>query len=297
MKQRSCKGWARTWSGVCVATLLCMCLTRDVAGLAVRAPGDVCATDGSSASVSVGTSTGTSGDLLVVRTNGCPNTAHANGVGDNPNTAREGSVSMYVPARPALAGRVFNTTLTLGAVGLALNGAVVFGPATGPQGGDAAVQECDTFDSAGGHSDPFGNYHHHVHSPLLADVQAARQLTACPIMAFMRDGFPLLAHASLCGIDPATLDACNGVLRPDGSYAYVLTGPIGPYPQDYPVDPATGYGAGFPYSIGCFRGCVPDQNGRYNAAGSYAECLRSATYLPSNQLSQQYLASLYPAAK
>eukprot|EP00002_Diphylleia_rotans_P009466 TRINITY_DN1971_c0_g1_i1.p1 TRINITY_DN1971_c0_g1~~TRINITY_DN1971_c0_g1_i1.p1 ORF type:complete len:337 (-),score=46.45 TRINITY_DN1971_c0_g1_i1:35-1045(-) len=252
--------------------------------------GELCATDGSSYSVTVGeVTTG----ILQVQTNGCPNTDHTNSVGNNPNVARAGSVKIFVPSVPTLASQPYSVMRTLGPVGVALNGVVLFGPATGPSGGDAAVQECDTFDSAGGHSDPFGNYHHHVFPPTLATREASFQNSSCPLLGFFRDGFPILSHNTQCGVALSDLDECNGAILPDGRYAYFFTGPQGPYPLDYPADAVTGRGLGFPYSIGCFRGCVPEQNGRFNTAGSYALCLQSGTKKEQNALTEAALDAYF----
>lgn len=186
------------------------------------------------------------GDLRVVDWNDLPNTPtgtfpispndDAYRYDRNPNRIREQGMHIALPAEPQLAPQ---PTCAPGAVGVLLNGAVLFNALDAP-GRDAVAHE--TQDACQGHPQQGGVYHHHnVPNCLLATDTGAGQSR---LLGYAIDGFGIYGPRDERGrvLSSADLDDCHGrtseVLwdgRPRVMYHYVAT-----------LD--------FPYTVGCLRG-------------------------------------------
>ena len=241
---------------------------------------DACDVRGASADVSFGeTST-----AVTVTTNGCPATLIENAVGQNPNTATvQASMTFRFPKTPVFRSEPnTNWATALGAVGWARANVYVFGPATGPDGGDAGAApptgEIDTFDYSGQHAAPSGEAHYHVNPPLLADAVAGEEADGhSGLLAVLVDGFPVYGLYGAGGVRPTDLDECGGHSSDlDGSYHYHVTGVEGPFPTTVNND-------GYSVFASCLRGCVLDSMATSAAQDeSYADCVASSSPAPGN---------------
>lgn len=149
----------------------------------------------------------------------------------NPNRIVEQSFEFRVPLNPQVAAAGSDTPL--GAIGVAVNGVVLFNQYAGP-GFQPLDREIQTFDSWNGHPQQTGQYHYHV-DPV--DVTGADPTA---LVGVLLDGFPVYGPAEAGGGTPAGLDECNGHVTatpqvPEGIYHYHVT-------------------ESFPYISGCFRG-------------------------------------------
>lgn len=186
------------------------------------------------------------GDIRVVDWNDLPNTPtgtfpispndDAYRYDRNPNRIREQGMRVTLPAEPQLAPQ---PTCAPGAVGVLLNGAVLFNALDAP-GRDAVAHE--TQDACQGHPQEGGVYHHHnVPNCLLATDQGPG---ASKLLGYAIDGFGIYGPRDENGrvLSSADLDDCHGRMSEvlwDGQkrvmYHYVAT-----------MD--------FPYTVGCLRG-------------------------------------------
>jgi hypothetical protein len=154
----------------------------------------------------------------------------------NPNRIREQAMRIALPAAPQLAPQ---PSCAPGAVGVLLNGAVLFSALDAP-GRDAVAHE--TQDACQGHPQEGGVYHHHnVPNCLLATDTGSGQSR---LLGYAIDGFGIYGPRDGNGnmLSSADLDDCHGRISEvmwDGQkrvmYHYVAT-----------LD--------FPYTIGCLRG-------------------------------------------
>lgn len=186
------------------------------------------------------------GDIRVVDWNDLPNTPtgtfpiapndDAYRYDRNPNRIREQGMRIALPAEPQLAPQ---PTCAPGAVGVLLNGAVLFNALDAP-GRDAVAHE--TQDACQGHPQEGGVYHHHnVPNCLLATDTGTGQ---SKLLGYVIDGFGIYGPRDETGrvLSSADLDDCHGRTSEvmwDGQlrvmYHYVAT-----------LD--------FPYTVGCLRG-------------------------------------------
>lgn len=135
-----------------------------------------------------------------------------------------------------------------------------------------------------GHPSGDGNYHYHIMTPCLFNVGASYASNVCPIekecaanvfswslkgydsrtpkntyvTGITVDGHPLFGPYDDTGSvrDCGKLDACNGILQSNGSYAYYLT-------------------KNFPYGPGCFGPIDPSAS--YTASCTGNACISTST--------------------
>jgi hypothetical protein len=208
-------------------------------------------------------------------------------VGNNPNSAYEKDFHFRIPKTPrlrnasALAGANTNIATSLGPLGLALSNVALFGPATGPNGGDAGVAEVDTFDCSNSHSSPDGSVHYHILPFLLETSQPPITGTKhSPLLGVLIDGFPIYGPNGDNGLPPTDLDACGGHSG-DGTglgYHYHTRTYGGVVPG--PGNEATTQNH-MPYFAGCFSGCIADSGeGSVAQKESYAQCVAHSSPAP-----------------
>jgi len=224
--------------------------------------------------------------------------------------------SSATAAQSATDGRNYKARWVEGRIGIALSNVMVAYPGTGKDydDGDAMVSEGSTFDYCGGHSSPTNNagdggfYHYHGQPYCLDrnsgdDDDVAEDYLHSPLVAWMLDGFPLYGHFGDSGELPTDLDECNGHSGDSGAnggYHYHTTGYKGkytttmgpnagdstywPYATDSPKFAGDDYYTK-PYTIGCFRGCVPDEVdwGDYQME-DYATCVANSAPAPDYQM-------------
>lgn len=220
---------------------------------------------------------GCEGDFLVAVSNGIPNFEF---VQVTPNALVSIDTTYRVPLVPE--EDPSPATLGLGAVGVAVNGLPIYAAnEAAPTYGDPYLD--GILDYCNGHTDEAGQYHFHARPEcLFPELDGSVSL----LVGYAFDGYPILAPFECLDADCAEvtelgssyvyvggseaaweanvyqegagdLDACNGALRPDGTYAYYATDT-------------------FPYLIGCFHGVVPDGAG----ASSDADPPDTDTTLP-----------------
>ena len=152
----------------------------------------------------------------------------------NPNSIREQSVTLTLPATPAVAAQ---PSCVGGEVGIMLSGVVIFN-AFDAEGRDAGAHEVQ--DACDGHPQASGFYHYHTLSDCLEDSATGHS----ELMGYAFDGFGIYGYYGEDGkeLTNADLDACHGhahAVEWDGQvvemYHYHAT-------QE------------FPYTVGCFMG-------------------------------------------
>lgn len=221
--------------------------------------------------------------------------------------------SSAAAAQSAADGRNYKARWVQGRIGLSLSNVMIAYPGTGKDydDGDAMVSEGSTFDYCGGHAAPMndagdGGFYHYHGQPYCLDSNTsqyeddvASDKQHSPLVAWMLDGFPLYGHFGDDGELPDDLDECNGHSGDSGAnggYHYHTTGYKGkytvtkgssagsftnwPYATDSPKFSGDDYYTK-PYTIGCFRGCVPDEVdwGDYQME-DYATCVAKSTAAP-----------------
>lgn len=153
----------------------------------------------------------------------------------NPNSIAEQDYVFRIPLEAFEADEPTETNL--GAIGVALNGVVMFNQYAGRTlSGDwlPLDDEIMTFDRYNGHPAQQDNYHYHLEPLYLTADDPSAQV------GVMLDGFPIYGPEEVDGTTPDDLDECNGHLAqtPDHSeavYHYHVTEEV-------------------PYLIGCYRG-------------------------------------------
>jgi hypothetical protein len=162
----------------------------------------------------------------------------------NPNSIREQSVTVSLPANPVAAAQPLCAP---GAVGILLTGAVLFNALDAP-GRDAVAHE--TQDSCQGHPQQGGVYHYHWVTTCMDDKRLLDGHSA--LVGYALDGFGIFGRYGEKGValSSSDLDACHGhthAIPWDGKmvvmYHYHAT-------WDYP------------YTVGCFHGAYQQQNVR-----------------------------------
>jgi hypothetical protein len=158
-------------------------------------------------------SVSTSGNSLVLRSEGVPNhvtpywgtghplyEAQLAGRSLTPETLRTQTFVMTIPATPAAASSKEATSL--GAIGMALNGVAIYNDR---EGGNVPVSAnvLLTMDRAGAHNGPGGVYHYHFDGDFTSKDDAR-------LIGFLRDGFPIYGRKDQSGAYPSDLDANGG---------------------------------------------------------------------------------------
>ena len=194
-----------------------------------------------------------------------------------PNALAPQDYTWKIPLRPTKAATTTSIENRLGTLGFTVTGIAIYGPTEGPMPDDQAFGDPagnGLLDYCGGHTGPSSEYHYHT----IIYTDAVCNFETSQLVGFAIDGFPIY-NSVICldtncsqttlaksgytktgdsrsyvwkaytfggGTDPATLDACNGRIEADGTYAYHLT----------PTQ--------FPYILGCLVGTPTTQTG--NAA-------------------------------
>jgi hypothetical protein len=153
----------------------------------------------------------------------------------NPNSIKEQSLRLTLPAAPTVAGQP--SCLPGGPIGVLLSGSVLFN-ALDAGGRDAVAHEAQ--DHCQGHPQPEGMYHYHNLSSCLDDGDGGHS----PLMGYAFDGFGIYGHhgeggATLTNTD---LDACHG-----HSHAITWDGQTVELYHCHAT-------AEYPYTLGCFKG-------------------------------------------
>ena len=138
----------------------------------------------------------------------------------NPNTIQEQSFVIRIPLNPAEATSKQNTQL--GAIGVAVNGVVIFNQYAGPN--QPLTNEINSFDQYNGHPQQTGEYHYHVEPSYLTSNNGSSSL-----IGFLLDGFPVYGpEENDTVVTNADLDAYHGHTHatddfPNGIYHYHIT--------------------------------------------------------------------------
>lgn len=198
-------------------------------------------------------------------------------VAKTPNALAPQNFTWKIPLKPTKAASPTSIENRLGTLGFTVTGIAIYGPTEGPMPEAAAYGDPvgnGIVDYCGGHTGPSSEYH--LHTIIYTD--AACNFQTSQLVGFAIDGFPIYnsvicldanctqttlaksgytktgdsksyvwkAYSFSGGTDAGTLDACNGRIEAEGTYAYHLT----------PTQ--------FPYIIGCLAGTATTQTG--NAA-------------------------------
>lgn len=163
-----------------------------------------------------------------------------------------------LPLRPTYAKA--STPTGLGAIGVTVNGALLFNSFEGDGTTVALASNFSTtakgvtapfLDACSGHFTPSGQYHYHglprcIVTHLKGGTRAAGGSGRPTLIGFLFDGFPVYDNVAMNGstISKRQLDSCNGIFSatpqfPKGIYHYVL------------LNAATKYS-----SINCYHGVV-----------------------------------------
>ena len=263
------------FGGVAAATMLAACVTDSVEGF-----GDIpSAADCPQAADFVDVSkdaprsweskaylrVGCTESHVVVHSNGIPSFRY---VQVTPTPLRAQRYTWLIPRHPRDAREPRQVPL-LGPIAIAVDGLPIFGPNEAPEHGTADPYLDKLLDHCNGHTALRGDYHFHVRPSCLFDKMEGR---VSLVIGYAFDGYPILAPYACtdasCGSvrklrsswrqvsrarnaweanqyveGHGDLDRCNGMTRPDGSYAYYATDT-------------------FPYFLACYRGVVPPPPGR-----------------------------------
>jgi hypothetical protein len=131
-------------------------------------------------------------------TNTCYEAGFPAGRAANPKTLASQSISMTVPFNPSTPVGTVGTAMSMGVVGVAVNGVSIFSNAAAP--GDNIYTEVATFDKCEGH--PAGTkYHYHIEPTTASDSDSN-------FIGVMRDGFPVYGRYDQGNITP-TLDLAS----------------------------------------------------------------------------------------
>lgn len=152
----------------------------------------------------------------------------------NPNSIREQSVTLTLPANPIVAAQ---PNCVGGEVGIMLSGVVIFN-AFDAEGRDAPAHEVQ--DACDGHPQQSGFYHYHSLSDCLEDTATGHSV----LMGYAFDGFGIYGYYGEDGseVTNADLDECHGHIH--------MTDWDGQLVEMYHYH-ATHE---FPYVVGCFHG-------------------------------------------
>ena len=147
----------------------------------------------------------------------------------NPGTPAAHTVTFTLPMSPVAAATP--TCVALGAIGITLNGVVLYNAADA-RGNDAAAHEI--VDVYGGHP-AMSDYHYHFVPERLEPARLADGHSG--IIGYIRDGFAIYGYRGVGGgeVSNADLDECHGHAHGSLGYHYHAT-------------------IEYPYTVGCYRG-------------------------------------------
>jgi hypothetical protein len=194
---------------------------------------------------------------VVVQSNGIPNFEF---VAITPNPLQTQRYTWRIPRNPKPSPNPQQVPL-LGPTAVMVNGLPFFGPNEAPEHGTADPYLDKLLDFCGGHTGGGGMYHFHVLPVCLFDKVDGR---VALVVGYAFDGYPILAPFecvdAACGAvrkvrsswrrengqrnawtanqyvaGHGDLDRCNGMIRPDGTYAYYAT-------ETFPYGPACYHG-------------------------------------------------------
>jgi hypothetical protein len=197
---------------------------------------------------------------VTVTSNGIPNFEF---VQSTPNALKTTTATYHLPLTPTPATGTLQTVPLVGAEAVTVGGLPIYGPTESPTDGSRDPVKDALLDFCGGHTDQKGAYHHHYRPDCLFSDATKVGL----VIGYAFDGYPILAPyectdttckttykvkssykyigGSTAAWDANTyvsgygnLDKCNGMTRPDGTYAYYATDE-------------------FPYFLACYHG-TPD---------------------------------------
>ena len=148
-----------------------------------------------------------------------------------PNTAEEKDYRARFPLSPKCAAETVDTGNTRGPIGMMIDGVVFYGREDAT-GGDAYINESDTFDACAGHADMDGRYHYHSEPTCVFGLGVALSSRNAadghaPVVGYGLDGFALYADTTIA--DEPALDACNGHFSEARGYHYHTSGTTSPY--------------------------------------------------------------------
>ena len=134
----------------------------------------------------------------------------------DPNVASDQHYLVRIPRSPQAATGTATAT-PLGAIGMFINGVVMYNPkdansydGQGIWHQNAVVVEASSFDAYNGHPDEGGNYHHHQNPiGLYTDTPGAHS----PLLGFAYDGYPVYGPRGY-----ANTDGSGGAVRLSSSY-------------------------------------------------------------------------------
>ncbi len=189
------------------------------------------------------------GERRIIRANNLPVT-HPTGVfpiqpsdsayryDRNPNTIREQTILLTLPANPNAAAAP--SCLPMGMIGFVLSGVAIYN-ALDAAGMDAVANEIQ--DHCNGHPQMIGQYHYHNMSVCLTDPDGARGKHS-DLLGFALDGYGIYGPHGERGklLSNADLDACHG-------HEHAITW-NGVKKKLYHYHATAEY----PYTLGCFRG-------------------------------------------
>ena len=138
----------------------------------------------------------------------------------NPNDIISQTITMTIPRYPSVASTHESTPM--GTMGVAVNSVSLYNQSAAP--GDVLEDEIITFDQWEGHPQNTGNYHYHLESPWLTQVNGNEGL-----VGILMDGFPVYGtHENGVEITNEDLDEYHGHFSvtadfPDGIYHYHVT--------------------------------------------------------------------------
>jgi hypothetical protein len=131
--------------------------------------------------------------------NACYEAGFPAGRAANPNKLGTLAISMTVPFAPGTPSGSVGTAMSMGVIGIALNGVAIFSNAAAP--GDNIYAEVATFDKCEGH--PAGTkYHYHIEPTTVSDSDSN-------FIGVMRDGFPVYGRYEPNGAVIPTLDKAS----------------------------------------------------------------------------------------
>ena len=202
-------------------------------------------------------------NAVTVTSNNIPNFEF---VQTTPTALEELERTYRFPRNPEIASSTTEVP-DVGSTGVAINGMAIYAPNEAPSDGYRDPILDELLDYCNGHTGA-NIYHFHANPKCLVEDQEGRHSL---LLGYALDGFPLLApyectdttcstvnkvkssYRYVGGSDNAyeaneyvaglgDLDECNGMTRPDGSYAY--------YATDF-----------FPYTYACYKGSTLSNNG------------------------------------
>ena len=224
---------------------------------------------------------GCTADRLIIQGNGIPNFEF---VPVTPNPLMVQNYTWRLPKRPRPAA-VKRQVPLLGPIAVAVNGLPIFGPNEAPQHGTADPLLDQLLDFCNGHTARGGVYHFHVMPRCLFDAIDGRTSL---VVGYAFDGYPILApwectdhscnsvrkitsswrkvnrqrhvwRSNEYKAGAGDLDRCNGMTRPDGTYAYYATDKFPYFLACYSGIPSFDHGG---VASGGSRSSPPDRSGR-----------------------------------